>query len=184
MDPAGRWAMQQAFLRMVTVDEGAGHVRRRVSRADLGTLEVDPGALDEGLQRFGAHRLLTFDSDPVSRAPTVEVAHESLLREWDRLHRWVEEQRDQIVVRKRLDAAVQEWEESAEDPGYLLRGRRLAQFDGWADETDMALSSSERAFLQVSREHDEAQARTASARRRRVMVTLGAVAALAVVFGI
>ena len=184
MGPAGRRAMQQAFLRMVTVDEGAGHVRRRVSRADLGTLEVDPGALDEGLQRFGAHRLLTFDSDPVSRAPTVEVAHESLLREWDRLHRWVEEQRDQIVVRKRLDAAVQEWEESAEDPGYLLRGRRLAQFDGWADETDMALSSGERAYLQVSREHDEVQARTASARRRRVMVTLGAVATLAVVFGI
>ena len=183
MDAAGQRAMQQAFLRMVTVDQDPGYVRRRVTRADLGALEVDRAALDEGLQRFGAHRLLTFDSDPVSRAPTVEVAHESLLREWGRLDRWIEEQRDQLVVRRRLDAAVQEWEESGEDPGYLLRGRRLAQFDGWAASTDMALSSGERAFLQVSRGHDQAQERKTAARRRRVMLAVAVAAALAVVFG-
>ena len=184
LGPAGRRAMQQAFLRMVTVDEGADHVRRRVTRADLAAIEVDRDALDDGLQRFGAHRLLTFDSDPVSRAPTVEVAHESLLREWGRLQQWIAEQRDQLVVRKRLDAAVREWEESGEDPAFLLRGRRLNQFDGWAADTDMALSSTERAFLQVSREHDEAQVRGAATRRRRVAVVLTATAILAVAFGL
>ena len=183
LDDARQRAMQQAFLRMVSVDESA-KVRRRVTRAELGALEVDSVALDEGLQRFGAHRLLTFDSDPISRAPTVEVAHEALLQEWGRLRRWIEDQREQLVVRRRLDAAVQEWEDSGEHTGYLLRGRRLAQFDDWATDTDMALSASERAFLQVSREHDEAQARTAASRRRRVMLALGVAAAVAVVFGI
>ena len=183
LDAAGQRAMQQAFLRMVSVDESA-EVRRRVTRADLAALEVDQAALDEGLQRFGAHRLLTFDSEPVSRAPTVEVAHEALLREWDRLRRWIEDQREQLVVRRRLDEAVREWEDAGEHAGYLLRGRRLAQFDQWAADTDIALSASERAFLQTSREHDEAQARTATSRRRRVMVALGVAATAALVFAI
>ncbi|MGI9645364.1 MAG: hypothetical protein ACR2O6_08665, partial [Ilumatobacteraceae bacterium] len=183
LDPAGQRAMQQAFLRMVSVDESA-EVRCRVTRADLATLEVDQTALDEGLQRYGAHRLLTFDSDPVSRAPTVEVAHEALLREWDRLRRWIEDQREQLVVRRRLDEAVREWEDAGEHAGYLLRGRRLAQFDQWAADTDIALSASERAFLQTSREHDEAQAKRAASRRRRVMVALGVAATAALVFGL
>ncbi len=184
LSPAGQRAMHQAFLRLVTVDEGAENVRRRVTRADLAALEVDAAALDEGLRRFGAHRLLTFDADPVSRAPTVEVAHEALLREWDRLRRWVEDERDQLVLRKRLDAARQEWEESHEDPAYLLRGSRLAQFDAWAAGTEMALSSGERAYLQASREHDEHLVRTAATRRRRVVLALAAAAVVAAGFGV
>ena len=38
-----------------------------------------------------------------------------------------------------LDEAVTEWEDSGEHSGYLLRGRRLAQFDQWAADTDIAL---------------------------------------------
>ena len=148
----GRQAMHQAFLRLVTVDEGTDDVRRRVSRAELAALEVDRDALNEGLQRFGAHRLLTFDSDPVSRAPTVEVAHEALLREWERLRGWIDDQRDHLVSRRRLGAAVGEWQEAANDPAYLLTAGRLVQFDSWARSTDLALSRDERDFLQMSRE--------------------------------
>ncbi len=184
LNPAGQRAMHQAFLRLVTVDEGAENVRRRVTRADLAALEVDTAALDEGLRRFGAHRLLTFDADPVSRAPTVEVAHEALLRRWDRLRRWVEDERDQLVLRKRLDAALQEWEEASEDAAYLLRGSRLAQFDAWAAGTEMALNSDERAYLQASRDHDEHLARTAAIRRRRVISALAVAAVVAAGFGV
>ena len=41
------------------------------------------------LDAFGSARLLTFDRDPVTRGPTVEVAHEALLREWDLFGGWV-----------------------------------------------------------------------------------------------
>lgn len=180
----GRRAMQQAFLRLVSVESGDGSVRRRVTRADLAALEVDGAALEEGLRTYGAHRLLTFDADPVSRAPTVEVAHEALLREWERLRGWIEAERDQLVVRRRLDAALVEWSESGEHPSYLLRGQRLTQFDAWATGTDMALSSSERSFLQASREHDDHLARTARVRRHRVMAALIAATLIAVGFGV
>ncbi len=181
---SARSVVKQAFLRMVAVDENGARVRRRVGRAELRALGLDDVALEEALRRFGAHRLLTFDADPVSRAPTVEVAHESLLGEWDRLRRWIDEERDQLIVRRRLDSALTEWETSGEDDAYLLSGRRLAEFDSWAGSTDVALSGSERAFLQASREHQDEIERTAASRRRRAVVALAATAALAVGFGV
>ncbi len=49
--------------------------------------------------RFGAARLITFDRDRTTREPTVEVAHEALLREWPRLTAWFVED---LEVRGRL----------------------------------------------------------------------------------
>lgn len=76
----GKQAIRQALLRMVTVDEGTDDLRRRVRRSELHGENVDDGALTEALQLYGAHRLLTFDLDPVTSGPTVEVAHEALIR--------------------------------------------------------------------------------------------------------
>ena len=62
-------------------------------------------ALAEVLRLFGAYRLLTFDLDPITRGPTVEVAHEALLREWPRLASWIDEQRARAVLSLRVDRA-------------------------------------------------------------------------------
>ena len=60
-------------------DPGAAtqDVRRRVPVADLGT---DPATL-LAVEHLGDARLITFDRDDATRAPTAEVAHEALLRE-------------------------------------------------------------------------------------------------------
>ena len=41
--------------------------------------------MDDVVTTFGIYRLLTLDRDPLTRGPTVEIAHEALLREWGRL---------------------------------------------------------------------------------------------------
>ena len=41
-----------------------------------------PGRLDQAIEAFGSSRLLSFDRDPRTGTPTIEVAHEALLREW------------------------------------------------------------------------------------------------------
>ena len=48
------------------------------------SLQVDSGGRgrDRPVRR---HRLLSFDRDPATRGPTVEVAHEALLGSWERL---------------------------------------------------------------------------------------------------
>jgi serine/threonine protein kinase/DNA-binding winged helix-turn-helix (wHTH) protein len=177
-DEGGRASVRQIFLRLVQVGEDTSDTRRRVPRHELTGLGIDTTLVDDVLGSFGAHRLLTFDRDPTTRSPTVEVAHEALLTRWDRLRGWVEERRDDLVLHRRLTVAVNEWLESGRDAGYLLTGGRLEHFEQFAGESDLALSESENAFLRESRQRaDEEAAR----RRRRRRAVLGGFAAAAVV---
>ncbi len=57
-------------------------------------LDVDPEAVDGVLEAYGRHRLLTFDREPTTREPTVEIAHEALLTSWNRLRTWIDEARE------------------------------------------------------------------------------------------
>ena len=45
------------------------------------------GRVQRVLDMYGRHRLLSFDRDPVTRGPTVEISHEALLTEWARAAR-------------------------------------------------------------------------------------------------
>ena len=66
---------RQVFLHLVSLGEGRQDTRRRVARSDLVDLAADPAAVDDILEAFGRHRILTFDREPMSREPTVELAH-------------------------------------------------------------------------------------------------------------
>ena len=96
--------------------------------------------------------MLSFDNDPVTRRPTVEVAHEALLYEWRRLREWLDESRADIRTQRVLANAAHEWRLAECDPGYLLSGSRLDQFEAWALVTGIALTVDERTFLEASLE--------------------------------
>ncbi len=63
-DAAGREAMRQLFLRLVTLGEGGADTRRRVPRSELAGIEVEPEAIRSALDAFGRHRLLTLRPRP------------------------------------------------------------------------------------------------------------------------
>lgn len=154
-------AARQIFLRLVSLRADHPYARRRTHRLEL-VAAVGGTLLDEVLTFFGRYRLLTFDRDPVTREPTVEVAHEALLREWERLRHWVDESRQDLQMERGLSTAVAEWRRAQYDADYLLAGGRLAQFEEWAAQTDLALSEEESGYLAVSvaqREQREAQER-------------------------
>ncbi|MET0800221.1 MAG: ABC transporter substrate-binding protein, partial [Actinomycetota bacterium] len=92
-------------------------------------------------------RLLAFDRDPTTRGPTVEVAHEALLRSWDRLRLWIDDARGDLLQHRRLAAAAADWEASGRDPGLLPRGRRLEELASWAASSELILSRSEDDYL-------------------------------------
>jgi len=153
LDTASQEMTRQLFLRLVTLGEGIEATRRRVLRPALTSVMGDPEAMEDVedvIDAFGKHRLLTFDRDPETRIPTVEIAHEALLREWGRLREWVEGSRDDVRAHQRLTAAAAEWTNADRDPGFLLRGTRLDQFESWADTTDLALGQVERDYLETS----------------------------------
>ncbi|MEA2058524.1 MAG: protein kinase, partial [Actinomycetota bacterium] len=148
--PVEQAAARQVFLRLVTLGEGTEDTRRRVRRSELMSLEGLSGPALAVIETYGHHRLLSFDRNPVTRAPTVEVAHEALLREWSRLRSWIDDQRSDVRLHLQLADGTAEWIEADRDPEFLLTGGRLEHIDGWATSTDFASSEAERAFLEAS----------------------------------
>jgi DNA-binding SARP family transcriptional activator len=153
--PVGREAVRQLFLRLVTLGEGTADTRRRVPLSELSSLEVDASAMESALATYDRHRLLTFDRDPVTREPTVEVAHEALIEAWERLRRWIDDAREDVRMHRRLSDAAYEWERSGRDPSFLLTGTRLDQFESWGSTTSLALGLAERGYLLGSVTHRE-----------------------------
>jgi serine/threonine protein kinase len=175
---------QQVFLRLVSVDDGGNVVRHRVPLPELHGLAIAPTVVDHVLGRFAAARLLTFDNDPVTRVPTVEIAHEALLTRWGRLREWVDEYRESLIMHRRYRAAFTDWEQANRDSDYLLREGRLRQFESWHHRTDLVLTESEEEFLRASRDWEDAASSTRRRRRQLLTAALGLLAAVALVFGV
>jgi WD40 repeat protein/serine/threonine protein kinase len=146
----GQEACQQMFMRLVTLGEGTEDTRRRVTRSELLSLVEDKDAIDEAIDTYANYRLLSLDTDPTSRTPTVEVAHEAILREWERLRGWLDEARDDIRLQRQVARAANEWQIAEREISFLLRGTRLGQFETWAEETELALTALERQYLLAS----------------------------------
>jgi WD40 repeat protein/serine/threonine protein kinase/DNA-binding SARP family transcriptional activator len=176
---------RQLFLRLVTLGEGGEDTRRRVPLAELNLLLLDNqhndnrGKTTAGraalhgpiIDQYGRYRLLTFDHDPVSRTPTVEVAHESLLREWPQLRMWLDESRADVRQQRLLASATAEWLAAGGDEGFLLSSARLDQFSGWAQNSTIALNQDEQDFLSASLAARQSRLAAEESRRQRELQT-------------
>jgi DNA-binding SARP family transcriptional activator/class 3 adenylate cyclase len=190
-DPRGRRATKQVFLRLVTLGEGRQDTRRRVARSELVGLDVEQEAIEKVVDTFGRHRLLTFDREPSTREPTVEIAHEALLSAWTRLRSWIDGAREDLRQERGLAQAAAEWRGSDGESSFLMRGARLEQLETWAGATDLAIGRPARAYLkasieqrgrerneEVERNEREAGLERRSRTRLRALVAVFAVAAL------
>ena len=186
--------LRQLLLRLVTVgDDAHSDTRRRVTRAELGSLG-EPVLVDQVLSEFGRHRLLTFDRDPKTGEPVVEVAHEALLREWVLLRDWIEQSRDDLRQHRRVSSSTTDWIQAQRDASFLLRGARLDQVASWRETADLTLTEDEIDFVRSSVESrrqqeasdrerlaHEAELEKQANRRLRLLVGVLAVAAIVAV---
>jgi len=163
----GQAIARQIFLRLVTLGEGVEDTRRRTPRAELAALTPYEDLLNDIIDMFAEYRLLSLDHDPATRAPTVEVAHEALLREWERLRNWLNESRSDVRMQRQLALMSGEWRAAQQDHSFLLRGSRLEMLEGWMAGTGLAITPQEREFLDASlaeRAQQEAARRAQEAR--------------------
>ena len=135
-----------ACPRLVTVSDDRDDTRRRARRTELEQVGIATDDLHAVLDEYGRHRLLTFDRDPTSRTPTVEVAHESLLTDWERFAGWIDDAREDLLTRRRLESATHEWISSDCDPSFLIGGGRLELTESWAASSRFELTHEERPF--------------------------------------
>jgi WD40 repeat protein len=113
-----RQAARRLFLRLVTPGEGQEDTRARAAMPD------EP-ALRKIVDQFAGPRtrLLVTDrptgSENMAR-PTVEVAHEALIRTWPRLREWVDANRDKLRARAAILQSKAEWERNSRREDLLL----------------------------------------------------------------
>jgi DNA-binding SARP family transcriptional activator/WD40 repeat protein len=183
LPPSARDVAHHLFLRLVTVDADGRVTRRSAPLGELTHLELPRGDVDLVLEVFTRHRLLTRDRDPISRSPTVEVAHEAVLGEWDRLREWVDGVRSDLLTARRVAAAAREWEDSGRDPSTLLRGARLEAAERWQRGGGLALTGVETAYLTASRRAVDTAAATARRRHRRTVAVLASALVVTLALG-
>jgi WD40 repeat protein/tetratricopeptide (TPR) repeat protein len=190
-EPEGRRAIRHVLLRLVTLGEGREDTRRRVVRSELDALEIELGSIEAVLDAFGRHRFLTFDREPTTREPTVEIAHEALLVSWQRLRGWIDEAREDLRFERQVVQGAAEWRAAGPDSSFLLRGARLDRAIAWVDSTDLSVGQRERMFVKAStvqrelerseeedRRTHEAQIERRSRSRLRALVAVLTAAAL------
>ena len=190
---ADRDLARRVFLRLVTVDDDNTVSRRRAHRSQLLGLADDPEEVDRLLDTFGAARLLTFDHDAETREPTVEVAHEALIRHWPRFSEWVRDAGDSLRVRQQVADAAAMWQEHGCDDGDLARGLRLESALELAAHDPEALDPLEREFVAASDRLRTAEAdaqreqaerdRRSNRRLRGLLAGVGLLLAVALVAG-
>src|SRR5262249_9130634 len=96
--PASAGQLRRIFtLKLITVNEAGEMMRRRASRGEFSEEEWQ---LVSALAGHPYRLLVT--AAPESGEPYAEVAHEAILRRWERLHRWIEEERDFLAWRTEL----------------------------------------------------------------------------------
>ena len=172
-------ATRRMFGRLVTLGEGREDTRRRVLRSELG----DDAATAAMVDRYGAARLLSFDRDTATREPTLEVAHEAVLRSWPRLREWLDEDRDAIRVHRHLSAASTDWVASGRDRNELYRGSRLTAAESLRGNPAVELNAQESEFVAAGmdlRRELEAATRKRARRRWYVTAAMAVVAVLAI----
>ncbi len=114
LGPDAQRAFPLVMRHLVTLGQGEEEVpnRRTVPYRDLvasGETGQDqkPGA-KSFVDLFVEKRLLVADTDSQGEV-TVSVAHEALLREWQRAKEWLAENREFLRMRDRLDSSLKLW---------------------------------------------------------------------------
>ncbi len=182
--------IRRIFGRLVTLGEGVEDTRRRVLRSELGGSALVDGVVG----RFGSARLLSFDRDPVSREPTVEVAHEALIREWPRLRDWLDEDRDGLRVLRHVTESAASWVAAGRPESEVYRAGRLEAAEEFASSHLAELTPVEAEFVAAGvearvreaaaeQERFEQQARS-NRRLRRLLVGVGVALVVALLAGL
>ncbi len=136
------------FLRLI--DPGTTELEARRRRAAITELSLlDPKQatiIQEAVNAFIAARLLA--TNEMAGIITVEVSHEALIREWERLSTWLHAARDDIRLQQTISEDTREWARRGKPKDRLYRGSQFKEASAWAVRN--LPSRNEAAFLQAS----------------------------------
>ena len=153
-------AVRYIFLSLTQLGEGTEDTRRRVLKPDLVNQSYPEQLIDEVVQKLADEKLIV-TSEMVEkggasgRVAVVDVAHEALIRQWPLLRKWINENRDILRQKRKIEAVAEEWREKGKAKGYLLQGKQLTDATAFQKQEAGKLTVSVLAqeFIQKSLRH-------------------------------
>ena len=184
---------KQIFLKLVNIvdtDGGSRPVSRRANQSEFEGKDFEKTLLATFVKEnllvssteYQNEQGLNFQGiSGKKQYATVEIAHEVLLSSWDELKRWLEEEKETIILKNYLADETNRWQRIRQESNEakakteLLKGARLEQLytlrEAKAFEKLGGLSSLENEFIDVSFAWSKQQ--EAQVKRRR-QITVGA----------
>jgi dipeptidyl aminopeptidase/acylaminoacyl peptidase len=147
--------------------------------------QADPVA-EATIRKLADARLIVTERDAASGRETVEVAHEALIRSWQRLRGWVDQDREFLRTRERVAAQARLWEAEGRPADRLLPpGRALAEGEDLLATRGADLEEGLAEYIRASSaaEASAKEAARAAQRRQLLRARLVAVAMLFLAIG-
>src|SRR5262245_14428336 len=146
---------RRALLRLVRVadaGEQGGDTRLlvRLSEFDRAAQAV--------LNSLATTPLVTIERDTASGEAAVQLG-DDLLRYWPLLQRWIQENREFLLWRQKLNVVIAEWKRLSEDSGALLTGAPLELAKGWQSSRADDLNETETVYINRCVAEEERRAR-------------------------
>jgi WD40 repeat protein len=159
--PAQQQVARHILLRLTQPGEGTEATRRHATPAELVTQADDHDMVAQVVQLLADARLLVTREDG-----QIAMAHEALIRGWDRLQMWLDQDREFLLWQQRLRVAIADWKRT-QDVDALWRGSLLAEAERQLAERTADLSPSERQFIEACRAQWEHEVHAKEAQRQR-----------------
>ncbi|HYH94670.1 TIR domain-containing protein [Hyalangium sp.] len=134
------------LVRLTSLGEGREDTRRRVPLVELRFGDIPDARVEHVLRVLSgpAARLIVVDKG------SVEMAHEILILTWPTLRRWLDEDRRELRVERRLLEDAEEWDKKGREAGYLSTGARLLEAEELFKHKPTLLNQLESDFLTAS----------------------------------
>ncbi|OKH56056.1 hypothetical protein NIES2101_02040 [Calothrix sp. HK-06] len=135
---------RRIFVQLVLPGVGTEDIRYLAKRAEIGEENWNL------VMHLASKRLIITGHDEATQKETVEIVHEALIREWERLRQWIKQDREFRIWLSELRATMQQWEKNNYDESELLRGKRLIYAEGWLQRRPLDLKVNEQEYIKAS----------------------------------
>ncbi|MEM1391907.1 MAG: caspase family protein [Cyanobacteria bacterium P01_H01_bin.150] len=167
LSPSAQECAKWIFLSLTQLGEGTEDTRRRIFKSDLIVKKFPVELVETTLAAFVNANLIVvgnqreqeirrWEDSPTSykqssilNSITVEVAHEILIRYWNTLRGWLEENRSRLRLQRQIEQAAQLWKQNEENNDFLLQGVRLVEAEDIYFQYTDELSNNIKQFIEA-----------------------------------
>ncbi|MCB0213620.1 MAG: WD40 repeat domain-containing protein, partial [Anaerolineae bacterium] len=173
LSPLEQQQARRVFMQLVHPGQGAEATCRPATRQALGQQwPVVTKLANARLVMIGSQTVEREDGQAQEQA-TVDIVHEALIHNWDRLRTWLAADREFLAWQSRLRDDLAHWEATERDDGALLRGLPLAVAQEQLAERPDDLSAAEQAYIRAGLAYQQRREQ-----QRRRLLAGAAIAAL------